>query len=1440
MDALYDLDGARIALERVLKGRTGEQKGIPQMVQAGASVYRVERDGPVCRLVNRSIDLDGDGEEVVVAFQGVLVAKDLPPVKKPVDERWAKYGRQRVVLTGLGLPMFEKLSSVIMDIHSLFLNSMSAKSMQCTAFTSFHDFSALEAINRYLTPVNFVKALKEAEVSEDVDPLGHLRRAMGSRFVHMEDNAVMYHCLNVQNSEQGVYRFDVATPAIFQAGDIVEIQVSFVGIMLREGQAKLSLILRGISMLDNSFSQDAAMKRMLAVQKRSSISGGRLLKRRVGYEEENEHAALRARQSRMQGSENEGADAEMQGSVDVPLAGTLASRLHAFETQFFSMRSTEEKNLLLLKYLGIKLDVRDAGGSMDCVAVLDPTSGSKHQVKISGDACAFLSTYRLLDALAGLEVSSPTISRNRPIPRGPWNKDAVDKLELAFRYLNDWPETLLAFKRLMQKKGPTTLQQPPSSPIVRVIRRLVHNRESQSLNIIETNFLVCTMNLAMVLNGGMEDALNGLGLPEQFEEFINRIGAGEDSLTAEEIEFLKAFCDQSRPTQANSNSRKRDISPRSTVSHLQNQLQLGLMLTFVALFSKRNLGAYGFNKQHLLDVAKALGNERPPLLRTCDRIILTCMLRVASGEEDPANLLSSINDALPWQDIENLAKEDAARFWFTHEYGRFLEAPESSIDPDKPDDSTAQTASIDYEPENNEENEIPPPLPSPVAQANVQPPVSIRNDIDENAGGRPKSARRVELDARKAALAAANSQLAQPNGKASDDSKETGGKKRKRTAKSTKGGRGRIASTASDVPSSDEYSSDDGIRELTAEEIKEFRVDVKDFTAAREPNAFKTIYVPADEDQLTEEFVARIPQEMVKQHTFWDADGGAHPCELQPHHIDYIERLDTFYDRAKESFVNDLPPHVSDPVNSTFGVMPYDRFLQLGSAKAQELLEEKTYVITNCPPHPVNYDFDKDTLSGIIPLSQDIPIQADCSFKEKNQHSHPLTVRGSASQLLKSKGRNGKVLNALDLPQLIDGTMVPASLATDITAWHHTRGVFFATPNAVYPLNEMNWFLAGTADAITWIHSDAEGTNTGLRVMCGMKYWGIITHKQTGKITTIDCLTDAAKFALDIIQDHSDFRVEFVALRPSDMLLMRAGQLHMVVGPVDTICRGFHFYGGNLMQYTLSALIHTFSLNEYITNTTHAASRQILRSITIFFYGVLFAKTTDLSARMLEHVPDMKTWKGVINVVSACILSILGNVLDFRTYLAPNQTPDQIASEIQSAAMLKQDINDIPWCERISSCVARGVGIRMLHIINDCCRFTNPDGKEEKDLVFRHVARLMKAIESYRVEADKSQLNGAPHCTHDLLVRQLKNVSMWSSSIGRYFDCPDLIKLDTHVLYFNQAGWKVTWDVDIDDWMHDYGHEGIDFVHRGSTFFDCLFFATRPDAPNHAKRSRTD
>lgn len=137
----------------------------------------------------------------------------------------------------------------------------------------------------------------------------------------------------------------------------------------------------------------------------------------------------------------------------------------------------------------------------------------------------------------------------------------------------------------------------------------------------------------------------------------------------------------------------------------------------------------------------------------------------------------------------------------------------------------------------------------------------------------------------------------------------------------------------------------------------------------------------------------------------------------------------------------------------------------------------------------------------------------------------------------------------------------------------------------------------------------------------------------------------------------------------------------------------------------------------------------------------------------------METFEGVLDLFSLCNLVILGNVLDFRTYSAPNQGVDVKATPVQRERMQKYDHNAIPYEEREASVFARGVCVQILHWFD--AHFEIQDsrtGKQiQENVAASHLARQAIALQTYKEAAVANEVNGAPHCTPSNLKRQIEN-----------------------------------------------------------------------------------
>ena len=132
--------------------------------------------------------------------------------------------------------------------------------------------SAIEITNRFFT------LLKDAGCNpisvpfeKGVNPKGYLAAALsGGDLVYTEENKVTYYkrltdMINqkrwVANAQRKVKiltricKFESVNPKIFQVGDTVEAQISFVATPLQNGKQKLRVVLRSLALLDGKFSQ---------------------------------------------------------------------------------------------------------------------------------------------------------------------------------------------------------------------------------------------------------------------------------------------------------------------------------------------------------------------------------------------------------------------------------------------------------------------------------------------------------------------------------------------------------------------------------------------------------------------------------------------------------------------------------------------------------------------------------------------------------------------------------------------------------------------------------------------------------------------------------------------------------------------------------------------------------------------------------------------------------------------------------------------------------------------------------------------------------------------------------------------------------------------------------------------------------------------------------
>jgi hypothetical protein len=239
---------------------------------------------------------------------------------------------------------------------------------------------------------------------------------------------------------------------------------------------------------------------------------------------------------------------------------------------------------------------------------------------------------------------------------------------------------------------------------------------------------------------------------------------------------------------------------------------------------------------------------------------------------------------------------------------------------------------------------------------------------------------------------------------------------------------------------------------------------------------------------------------------------------------------------------------------------------------------------------------------------------------------------------------------------------------------------------------------------------------------------------------------------------------------------MMPNQPHFVFGYADSICLGGHYYLTNHMQRTLQGLIHSFILHNFLTNTSHP-TRVLLRRIILFFHMGLMEKEILASGKpyifclsfvlwysyphyadpAASHLPNVDSIDGLMNLLSACVLVILGNVLDFRTYRAPTQEENQKANKNQQI-LIDHDFNNIPVNERFAICYSRGVALRLINWVRRFSVITGPGGENVQDLASSYFIQISQTLIKYKKGANISGLELQANCNLDMLTSQIDNV----------------------------------------------------------------------------------
>ncbi|TFK62065.1 hypothetical protein BDN72DRAFT_777568, partial [Pluteus cervinus] len=197
------------------------------------------------RLVNRT---QKDGDEVMFTVQGVIEAKDLPPIFKSSKPKEKPYLlNQNITLTGLGTATFEQSLSALREMHPVISRQFPEGRVTC----SFLSGTSLTFSNRFFTKRSEGGQMISIPFSPNVDPKNVLTHMLNPLMIHTEENEVKYF---VRQSDLGRnFKYFPTDPQTFRVGDIVEIQCTLVVYKMREENYICKLILYSVALLDSKY-----------------------------------------------------------------------------------------------------------------------------------------------------------------------------------------------------------------------------------------------------------------------------------------------------------------------------------------------------------------------------------------------------------------------------------------------------------------------------------------------------------------------------------------------------------------------------------------------------------------------------------------------------------------------------------------------------------------------------------------------------------------------------------------------------------------------------------------------------------------------------------------------------------------------------------------------------------------------------------------------------------------------------------------------------------------------------------------------------------------------------------------------------------------------------------------------------------------------------------
>ncbi|KDR67911.1 hypothetical protein GALMADRAFT_146663 [Galerina marginata CBS 339.88] len=315
----------------------------------------------------------------------------------------------------------------------------------------------------------------------------------------------------------------------------------------------------------------------------------------------------------------------------------FGNSMDMFEKRFGAHRITGDSGLRqLLRIEGPDMETGEPAARNTVVAY----KKGKKPVKVNNDLAILVCSYRVLDVAAWLLGRQSTIL----VPQHP----KLPLPKLSFRRLslvNDCRSILLDARANFRSQD--TLQTPYATNNIHLSTlKFLCNVEANSGSLQTLwNLQLAAMHLRHLLT--MEYTPDSYSIPDVPNDLNDLFFPSEEvssSLTpAEKAIFTKLAEDYKH-------------------AGFRLSLQIALLVSPIMLLSDLKLCSLSWDKAEMIGFSKALGNQKPEIIKRIERMIWLTLFGIAEGSTQPYLAMQYLATTLPWSDIENMT--DSEIEWF--------------------------------------------------------------------------------------------------------------------------------------------------------------------------------------------------------------------------------------------------------------------------------------------------------------------------------------------------------------------------------------------------------------------------------------------------------------------------------------------------------------------------------------------------------------------------------------------------------------------------------------------------------------------------------------------------------------------------------------------------------------------------------------------------------